>query len=453
MPRFPLIVMCLALLLVLGACNEEVPAAPTAEVETADEAAVEEAVDEAAVEEVVEEEVHWSYEGEGGPEHWGSLESDYATCGEGRKQSPVDIPADAPLNPNDLVYAYEGSGFEIENNGHAIQADYVSGGTAEIGDAPYTLKQFHFHSPSEHTLAGQHAAMEMHLVHEGAGGKLAVIGVMLVEGAENPAFAPVWDNMPAEEGPAMPVAGAILNADDLLPEDRSYNAYEGSLTTPKCDEGVQWIVLSTPVEISADQLAAFRAIHDGTNRPTQPMYNRVFELGLSGEAATGFPDPEVSYQLQTELTESDNMCLEGQGGEAAGSGALLDGAGFMDGCQTVTGQMWTFVPEVDGYYRLQNAIGEEGEFCAEGNRLSDESVLGGALVMMPCDDVSGQLWKLLDAGDGYYQLQTQFLEADNKCLESQGGAAPDSGAVLDGAAFMNDCQAVAGQLWRLVPQQ
>lgn len=171
----------------------------------------------------------------------------------------------------------------------------------------------------------------------------------------------------------------------------------------------------------------------------------------SGTAAT-VPNTEVYYHLQTQLTESDNKCLEGQGGAAPDSGAVLDGAGFMADCKDTTGQWWKFVPDVEGYYRLKNKIGEETNLCAEGNRLAEESVLGGAFVMMPCDDVSGQLWRLVDAGDGYVRLQAQFLEADNKCLESQGGAAPDSGAVLNGASFMDDCQDVSGQYWRLVPQ-
>ena len=224
----------------------------------------------------------WSYEGEGGPEYWGSLEADYAACGEGMEQSPVDI-ADAPVNPDDVAYAYQDTAVNIVNNGHAIQVNYDEGSMAEIDGTEYALQQFHFHSLSEHTVAGANDDMEMHLVHADADGNNAVISVLIVEGEENPAFAPVWDNMPAEEGDPVTVEGVVVNVDDLLPEDRSYYHYMGSLTTPPCTEGVNWHVLVEPVELSADQLAAFRAIHDGTNRPVQPMNERVF-LG-PGEAA------------------------------------------------------------------------------------------------------------------------------------------------------------------------
>ena len=125
-------------------------------------------------------------------------------------------------------------------------------------------------------MAGQNLGMEMHLVHADAAGNNAVIGVMLVEGAEHAALAPVWDNMPAEEGEPTTIEGAFVNVADLLPEDLSYYGYSGSLTTPPCTEGVLWHVLAEPVEISAEQLAAFRAIHDGTSRPVQPMNDRVF---------------------------------------------------------------------------------------------------------------------------------------------------------------------------------
>jgi carbonic anhydrase len=219
----------------------------------------------------------WSYEGETGPAFWGSLDPDYAACGEGMEQSPVDIVADAPVNPDDVGYAYGESALTIVNNGHAIQVNVDEGSsTAEIDGVQYALEQLHFHSPSEHTLAGENMAMEMHLVHHDADGNSAVFSALLVEGAENPAFASIWENMPAEEGDPVTIEGVVVNPDDLLPAERSYYHYMGSLTTPACTEGVTWHVLTTPVELSADQIAAFRTIHDGTNRPIQPMNDREF---------------------------------------------------------------------------------------------------------------------------------------------------------------------------------
>ena len=223
---------------------------------------------------VLAEGAHFSYEGDTGPEYWGELDESYAACAEGMSQSPVDIPADAPVNADDVAYSYGETAVNIVNNGHAIQVNYDEGSTAVIDGVEYDLVQFHFHSLSEHSVAGENLDMEMHLVHADADGNNAVVSALIVEGEENPAFAPVWDNMPAEEGDPVTVEGAVVDVSDLLPEDRSYVAYSGSLTTPACTEGVNWHVLSTPVELSADQLAAFRAIHDGTNRPIQDWNDR-----------------------------------------------------------------------------------------------------------------------------------------------------------------------------------
>ena len=76
-----------------------------------------------------------------------------------------------------------------------------------------------------------------------------MVGVFLVEGAENEAYAPVFDNMPDAPGDPVDVAGVRVDAAALLPEDRSYWRWDGSLTTPPCTEGVKWLMLREPVEL------------------------------------------------------------------------------------------------------------------------------------------------------------------------------------------------------------
>jgi len=220
--------------------------------------------------------VQWSYEGNGAPEYWAELDEEFATCGSGREQSPVDIPLEAPVNGEGLAFAYQETAVNILNNGHAIQVNYAAGSSVEIDDGTYDLAQFHFHGPSEHTLTGSNTALEMHLVHVNAEGGLAVVGVMIEAGDENAAYAPVFDNIPVEAGGARIVDGTSVNAIDLLPSDRSYYRYEGSLTTPPCSEGVKWHVLSHPVTLSADQIAAFTDIMEDGNRPVQPLNEREF---------------------------------------------------------------------------------------------------------------------------------------------------------------------------------
>jgi len=220
--------------------------------------------------------VHWGYTGEVAPQYWGDLSPDYSACSHGKEQSPVDIPASAPVNPATLQIEYLPSALYILNNGHSIQVNYDSGSTLEIDGIRYPLVQFHLHSLSEHTLAGGHAPMELHLVHKDAVGHTAVLGVMIVEGAPNPAYEAILSHLPAEEGQHQAFPEVVVNAGALLPVERSYYRYAGSLTTPPCTEDVSWIVMAAPVELSAEQIAAFQELYTDNYRPVQPLNARQF---------------------------------------------------------------------------------------------------------------------------------------------------------------------------------
>jgi carbonic anhydrase len=245
------------------------------------------------------DEVHWGYEDEVGPESWARLSPEFAVCGSGVRQSPVDIPPTAPLNPADLAFDYKPSALNVVNNGHTVQVNYDPGSTLRLDGAAYELAQYHFHTRSEHAFGGKLADMELHLVHRGPSGGLAVVGVLLNRGAENPAYAPTMANLPVREGPAQTVPGVRTNAADLLPAQRTYYRYDGSLTTPPCSEGVKWLVMSTPVQISEAQVAAFQRIFATDNRPLQPLNGRPFLVGAQAAQAvtqlprTGFVVPDA----------------------------------------------------------------------------------------------------------------------------------------------------------------
>lgn len=218
----------------------------------------------------------WSYSGKTGPQHWGELGPQNAMCSQGIEQSPIDIPAEAPVRTGDILFNYQPTPLAVLNNGHAIQVNYAPGSSITVEGETYNLLQFHFHALSEHTMAGQHAPMEVHFVHQSADGVYAVVGVMMNRGAASAAYEPVGSRAPGEPGQTSATHGEMINAIDMLPADRSYYRYDGSFTTPPCTEGVKWFVLATPVELSDAQLGAFEAIYHNNYRPVQPMNNRSF---------------------------------------------------------------------------------------------------------------------------------------------------------------------------------
>ena len=217
--------------------------------------------------------VHWTYEGEEGPTHWGDLSPEYASCSAGKSQSPIDISNPAPQDIANLVFHYQPSQLNILNNGHTIQVNYDAGSYVELDGTRYDLLQFHFHAPSEHSLNGKLAEAELHLVHRNADGKLAVVGILINAGAENSAFKSTWDNLPTTQGPVQQI-DAEVNAAAMLPAEQETYRYDGSLTTPPCTEGVKWNVIVEPIEMSEEQLAAFTQLFEGNNRPIQPLNDR-----------------------------------------------------------------------------------------------------------------------------------------------------------------------------------
>jgi carbonic anhydrase len=222
------------------------------------------------------EDKHWSYSGATGPAKWGTLEKEFAQCQLGQTQSPIDIP-DANARKGDLaslLFAYKPSPLKIVDNGHTIQVDYAPGSFVSIDGKQYELVQFHFHKPSEEKIDGKAHDMVAHLVHRGPGGKLAVIAVLLDTGTENPLIKTLWDNLPKEKGKDNVVDAVKINAVDLLPTNKGYYTYAGSLTTPPCSEDVTWFVLKTPVQVSADEIARFGRAYPMNARPVQPLNDR-----------------------------------------------------------------------------------------------------------------------------------------------------------------------------------
>jgi carbonic anhydrase len=219
---------------------------------------------------------HWSYEGETGPTHWGSLSEEYGLCATGKQQSPIDITESVTADLPPLEFNYGTIPLVIENNGHTIKMTADKAGTLKIGDDEYQLLQFHTHTPSEEAINGEHADMVIHMVHKNAQDQLAVVAVLLDAGdgdTANPLIETLWKVMPKTVGDPQQ-HDTQIDVNQLLPQDKNYYTFEGSLTTPPCSEGVRWMVLKQRVSISGEQLAQYQSVYHENARPLQAVNDR-----------------------------------------------------------------------------------------------------------------------------------------------------------------------------------
>jgi len=218
--------------------------------------------------------IHWGYSGHEGPAHWGNLAKDFETCKVGKMQSPIDLSSANVTGDIKVKTKYRPVELEILNNGHTVQFNVGNGSKMKAFDKSYELLQIHFHTPSEHIKDGKPYPMEAHFVHKAKDGALAVIGVLYVEGQENEALKPIIANLPME--PSKPTKKSVkVDATDFLPDHKNFTRYMGSLTTPPCSEGVNWHVVNSPVEASAEQIATMHEALGMNARPAQDINNRL----------------------------------------------------------------------------------------------------------------------------------------------------------------------------------
>ena len=222
---------------------------------------------------------HWQYSGEYGPARWGALRPEYALCDRGQRQSPIDIVAPRRQTLPPLRFQYRGAPARIVNDGHTVRVRVANGSRMALGRDNHTLQQFHFHVPGGDRVQGEEFPMAMHFLHKSSAGRLVSLVVLFRLGAENPALAALLPKMPAHGQPERLLPDAPLDPARFLPAGHGYYAYEGSLTAPPCTEGVLWLVMKQPVELSAAQLARLSALFPNNARPVQPLHGRVVTEG------------------------------------------------------------------------------------------------------------------------------------------------------------------------------
>ncbi len=219
---------------------------------------------------------HWGYDGEGAPAHWGELSDKFKLCATGVNQSPINIKSHFDVELPAIKFDYTGKANSIINNGHTIQVNIADGSSITSEGTTFSLKQFHFHTPSENTIDGKSFPLEAHFVHHNAEtNTYAVVAVVFNEGDENPILKSIWDKMPAKAGNKTSIDKGLAYS-DLMPKEKDYYRFNGSFTTPPCTEGVKWLVLKQPMSVSKAQVEQFfKVMQHPNNRPVQKTGARV----------------------------------------------------------------------------------------------------------------------------------------------------------------------------------
>ena len=220
---------------------------------------------------------HWDYAGANGPQAWAGLKPEFASCGIGKQQSPINIDDSITLRgpAEALGFDYQTSSATVVNNGHTIQIDMTGDNGLHVRGSRYQLLQLHFHHPSEERINHRSFAMVAHLVHKDYLGRLAVVAVLLEPGEANPAINQFWTYMPLGPGDRVTMPAGSVELAQLLPKDQRYYQFMGSLTTPPCSEEVLWMILKQPVTLSHAQMRLFAQQFPNNARPVQPINGRV----------------------------------------------------------------------------------------------------------------------------------------------------------------------------------
>ncbi|XP_073406488.1 carbonic anhydrase 3-like [Dendrobates tinctorius] len=246
----------------------------------------------------------WSYGNFNGPDTW----ADYFPCAKGQSQSPIElhtryIKHDVSLRPWTFSYR-AASSMTIANDGTTIRVMFD--GSSVIKDGPltgsYRLRQLQFHwgstddQGSEHVIDGLKYAGELQFVHWNAKydnvteakknpDGVAIIAVFLKVGKVNQQLKAILEALDCIKAKGRKAHFTDFDPSILFPSSRDYWTYQGSYTTPPCEECVTWILLREPITASAEQMGKLRSILStmeceapvkmvNNYRPTQPLNGR-----------------------------------------------------------------------------------------------------------------------------------------------------------------------------------
>ena len=220
--------------------------------------------------------VSWAYEGAGGPQFWGRLRPEYASCERGARQSPIDLREGIAVDLEVPQFEYRSVAFRVVDTGRWLQVTPY-GGTVTLLGRSYSLDHVRLVRPSEHTIDGRRYPLEVQMQHRTEDGALAVVSVLFSAGVENPFVQAALNDLPLERHGSVMPPGRVINPGDLLPASRAYFTLMGSLSTPPCTEEVLWLVMKEAPTVSVEQLAILQRLYAPNARPVQPANGRIIK--------------------------------------------------------------------------------------------------------------------------------------------------------------------------------
>ncbi len=220
---------------------------------------------------LAEESIHWSYVGRSGPDHWSELDKKFELCKEGILQSPINLDKLHLVSDKEpLMFHYESYSARLKDFSLKINPEVSK--YIEIEKKHYKLTEFHFHLPSEHSINNKIYDAELHFVHQDKNNNIVVVAVLIKEGKSNELIKQIIESANQSNKVRYELEDGDLMT--LIPENKAYFHYMGSLTTPPCTEGVNWYVLKTPIEICKEELEMLRQIMPSNARSIQDSNNR-----------------------------------------------------------------------------------------------------------------------------------------------------------------------------------
>lgn len=221
----------------------------------------------------------WAYSGDYGPDHWAELDPGYRDCN-GKLQSPIDIISKTcKAEKAHVEFHYHPFFVDLTNNGHTLIEKIVEPKALSLNGEEYTLLQFHFHTPSEHHVDHHAYPMEIHFVHQNQAGDYAVIAVLVEHGTQaNPFLNHFMKTLPGHIHEELHSHEEVDPTEAFPKEGHRFFQYTGSLTTPPCTEGVNWIVMADPVSATIEQVESIHQIIKDDNRPIQEAFQREVYL-------------------------------------------------------------------------------------------------------------------------------------------------------------------------------